>query len=83
MLNARSLELLQPQTIDKLNAEVETCEKKDCPAVLNQLWVRQILNRQQASDRDYAKKHSLELAFTPKILSAKIADRSNNFGQVA
>lgn len=80
MLNART----ENQEIDKTNhINVELSDKNDCPAVLNQIWVRQILNKQDASDRAYAKKHSLEIAFTPKLLSARIADRSNNFNRVA
>jgi hypothetical protein len=83
MLNARNLELLQGKLEEILNSETEVCVRNECQQVLNQLWVRQILNQQVASDKAYAKKHSLELAFTPKILSSKLADRSNKFGQVA
>jgi cobalamin biosynthesis Mg chelatase CobN len=83
MLNARNLELLQRKLEETLNSDTEVCDRNECPQVLNQLWVRQILNQQVASDKAYAKKHSLELAFTPKILSSKLADRSNKFGRVA
>jgi len=61
----------------------EECPKKDCTGILNQLWVRQILTKQLASDRAYAKRHSLEIALGPKVLAAKIADRSNVETRVA
>lgn len=84
MLNARTPNLVQnQQTEASQHIDVETCDKSECPAILNQIWVRQILTKQDASDRAYAKKHSLEIAFTPKLLSAKLADRSNLFNRVA
>jgi len=84
MLNARTFELLQRNANQNLElATKEVCDKNECPAVLNQIWVGQILNKQDASDREYAKKHSLEIAFTPKLLSAKLADRSNKYNQGA
>jgi hypothetical protein len=58
-------------------------KKGDCPAVLNQLWTRQLRTRQIASDTAYAKKHSLEIVFGPKILASKLADRSNLEHRVA
>ncbi|MDZ4838093.1 MAG: hypothetical protein SGJ27_30290 [Candidatus Melainabacteria bacterium] len=84
MLNARNLEVLQPQLSDVLEVEnTDTCDQIECPALLNQLWERQIRKQQIASDRAYAKKHSLELAFSPKLLTSKLADRSNKYNQVA
>lgn len=84
MLNARNLEVLQPTLNEVVEVKNnETCDQVECPALLNQLWERQIRKQQIASDRAYAKKHSLELAFSPKLLTKKLADRSNNYNQVA
>ena len=84
MLNARNAKLLQNLEIEKAEPiATESCDKIECPKLLNQIWVRQISHQQDASDRAYAKKHSLEIAFTPKFLSAKLADRSNKIDQVA
>lgn len=63
--------------------ECTNTKKGDCPAVLNQLWTKQLQTRQVESEKAYAKKHSLEIAFGPKIFAAKLADRSNFLNHVA
>lgn len=75
-------------TEQSLQLQIVDCENKDsgkgdCPAVLEQIWRRQLRIRQLASETAYAKKHSLEMVFGPKIFASKLADRSNYSGQVA
>lgn len=63
--------------------ECTNSKKGDCPAILNQLWTKQLQTRQVESEKVYAQKHSLEIAFGPKIFAAKLADRSNSLNHVA
>jgi len=57
--------------------------KAECPAILGQIWKRQLRSRQIASETAYAKKHSLEMKFGPKFFASKLVDRSNYKDQVA
>lgn len=81
MLDNKIFELLTNEGTSLENTE--DCSKPDCPAVLNQIWVGQLLNQQNTLDQAYRKKHSLEFALTPKILRSKLDDRSNFIHRVA
>lgn len=86
--NDEPLEGLKPdnklqQTICSGAEGLDHLNESDCPVVLNQLWIHQIRRRQIASERAYAKKHSLEMAFGPRVFAPKLADRSNLNDRVA
>ncbi|MBX3137245.1 hypothetical protein KF707_13465 [Candidatus Obscuribacterales bacterium] len=57
--------------------------KTECPAILGQIWKRQLRSRQIASETAYAKTHSLEMKFGPKFFASKLVDRSNYTDRVA
>lgn len=75
-------------TEESLQLQLVECDgkgsdKDKCPAVLAQIWKRQLRTRQIASETAYAKKHSLEMVFGPKVFASKLVDRSNYENQVA
>ncbi len=57
--------------------------KSSKQAVLQDLWIDQLVKQKEASERDYAKRHSLEMTLGRKIFAKHEDDQSNSTKRVA